>query len=585
VLKKYFSFLKFYCFYDKKKSFTGIVYLFGCFLNACLELLTILLLASFVLYIHGDLNVIEQKLVNNYSTIFEFFKTNIVLFIIIFFLIKTLYLFILELNKAKFISHLLKNFQERLSTKFFNTKYNFYKSINKPFFLKQVILIPERVFVGLMEGLFSIITELSTFILIIFCLIFFTGPYILLGAIFMSAVYSIVFLIFKKKIRKFSELYNISATKLFQGSEDFFNGFREILIFNKVLKFKESFNKQLKIFSRNWAFLRFALNYTKTFNEFIIILIIIVLLNFAKNNEILSIEVNLAFVTLLISIIRLYPNFTRIQNTFHLINVTIPQSSELKKFFDSLSNNQKEMPTINDKKKTDNIMSIKLQNISFDYNKNSILKNINIEFKSNKKYFIFGKSGSGKSTLLDIILGLNDGYSGKILFNNEKAEYQNIYKDGKTIGFIPQNKFLVNENLFNNITLFDDLNHKNIERVKLCLNEVDMNDFLDRNRLFNYKIGFNGNKLSSGQAQRVLLARILYFNPKIMVFDEPTSNLDGKTEKFFIENLINKSKDKIIIYVSHNLSYVSLFDEFFLMKNSKLKKIRKENLNNIKSLL
>jgi ABC-type bacteriocin/lantibiotic exporter with double-glycine peptidase domain len=230
-------------------------------------------------------------------------------------------------------------------------------------------------------------------------------------------------------------------------------------------------------------------------------------------------------------------------------------------------------------------MSIKLQNISFDYNKNSILKNINIEFKSNKKYFIFGKSGSGKSTLLDIILGLNDGYSGKILFNNEKAEYQNIYKDGKTIGFIPQNKFLVNENLFNNITLFDDLNHKNIERVKLCLNEVDMNDFLDRNRLFNYKIGFNGNKLSSGQAQRVLLARILYFNPKIMVFDEPTSNLDGKTEKFFIENLINKSKDKIIIYVSHNLSYVNLFDEFFLMKNSKLKKIRKENLNNIKSLL
>lgn len=422
MLKKYFSFLKFYCFYDKKKSFTGIIYLFGCFLNACLELLTILLLASFVLYIHGDLNVIEQKLVKNYSTIFEFFKTNIVLFIIIFFLIKTLYLFILELNKAKFISHLLKNFQERLFTNFFNTKYNFYKSIDKPFFLKQVILIPERVFVGLIEGLFSIITELSTFILIISFLIFFTGPYILLGAIFMAAVYSIVFLIFKKKIRKFSELYNVSATKLFQGNEDFFNGFREILIFNKVLKFKESFNKQLKIFSRNWTFLRFALNYTKTLNEFIIILIIIILLNFAKNNEILSIEVNLAFVTLLISIIRLYPNFTRIQNTFHLINVTIPQSSELKKFFDSLTNNQKEIPAINDKKKTDNIMSIKLQNISFDYNKISILKNINIEFKSNKKYFIFGKSGSGKSTLLDIILGLNDSYSGKILFNNEKAE-------------------------------------------------------------------------------------------------------------------------------------------------------------------
>jgi len=70
VLKKYFSFLKFYCFYDKKNSFTGIVYLFGFFLNACLELLTILLLASFVLYIHGDLNVIEKKLINNYSTIF-----------------------------------------------------------------------------------------------------------------------------------------------------------------------------------------------------------------------------------------------------------------------------------------------------------------------------------------------------------------------------------------------------------------------------------------------------------------------------------------------------------------------------------
>lgn len=565
--------------------FTATIYLFGCFLNACFELLTILLLASFALYIHGDLNEIEQKLINNNSNIFEFFKNNIILFIIIFFLIKTLYLFIIELNKAKFISDLFKDFQEKLFTNFFNTKYNFYKSIDKPFFLKQVIIIPERVFVGLMEGLFSIITELSNFILIISFLIFFTSPYIIIGAIFMAAIYSIVFLFFKKKIRKFSELHNISSTKLFQGNEDLFNGFREILIFNKVLKFKESLSKQLKIFTRNWTFLRFALNYTKTFNELIIVLLIIILLNFAKNNEILSIEVNFAFATLLISIIRLYPNFTRIQNTFHLINVTIPQSSELKKFFNSLSNNQKETPAINDKKKTDNIISIKLQNISFGYNKNSILKNINIEFKSDRKYFIFGQSGSGKSTLLDIILGLNESYSGKILFNNEKAEYQNIYKDGKTIGFIPQNKFLINESLFNNITLFDNLNQTNIERVKLCLNEVYMKNFIDSNRLFNYKIGFNGNKLSSGQAQRVLLARILYFNPKIMVFDEPTSNLDGKTEKFFIKNLINKSKDKIIIYVSHNLSYVSLFDEFFLIKNSKLKKIRKENLKNIKSLL
>lgn len=585
MLKKYFNFLKFYCFYNKKNSFKGIIYLLGCFINACLELLTILLLTSFILYLHGDLNTIEKKLINNYSIIFEFFKTNIVLFIVIFFLIKSFFLFILEFNKAKFISHLLQNFQDKLFTNFFNTKYNFYKSIDKPFFLKQVIIIPERVFVALMEGLFSIITELSTFILIISFLIFFTGPYILLGAIFMAAIYSILFLIFKKKIKKFSELYNTSATKLFQKNEDFFNGFREILIFNKVLKFKESLNKQLKIFTKNWTFLRFALNYTKTFNELVIVLIIIILLNFAKNINILSIEINFTFATLFISIIRLYPNFTKIQNTFHLINITIPPSSELKKFFENLINNQKKIPHKNDKKKTDNIISIKLQNISFDYNKNSILKNINIEFKSDRKYFIFGQSGSGKSTLLDIILGLNESYSGKILFNNQKAEYQNIYKDGKTIGFIPQNKFLINQSLFNNITLFDDLNQTNIKRVKLCLNEVDLKNFIDNNRLFNYKIGFNGNKLSSGQAQRVLLARILYFNPKIMIFDEPTSNLDGKTEKFFIENLINKSKDKIIIYVSHNLSYVNLFDELFLMKNSKLKKIRKENLYNIKSLL
>ena len=91
--------------------------------------------------------------------------------------------------------------------------------------------------------------------------------------------------------------------------------------------------------------------------------------------------------------------------------------------------------------------------------------------------------------------------------------------------------------------------------------------------------------LSSGQKQRIALARAFYKNRKIIVLDEPTSNLDKKTEELFMKNLFNISKDKVLIFVSHNLNYCDSFDEIYLLKEGMIKKTENSNLMKLKDLL
>lgn len=579
MIKRYFNFLFFFCLTNRANKFSSILFAAGGFLLACFDLLTITFLAILTLYVIDDLEKFYVKAdISNFISL-ETLNSNLILIIFLFFLIKSTYVFFLEKNKAKFISKCYENFQKTLFLNFFNSKYNLYKSYDKSFVTKQLIYTPERTFVALMEGTFALITEIFVFLLIISFLFFATNNEVLLGAFFAFICYFFVFLFIKRQIKKFSKNFNDSTTDLFQNVNDFFNGYKEIIIFDKINSFKGIYNKYLLNYTKNWTSLRFILNYSKNLNELLIILLVILMLLFGKNSEFIKSDIDFTLAAFLISIIRLYPNFTKIQNTLHLINATIPQSRELKDFFNNLSLNprNKNLNKLDDITINNENIELKLENISFKYKDNIVLSDININFKNNKKYFIFGKSGAGKSTLLDIILGLIDDYNGKILLNNRPIDYEKTYNRGNVIGFIPQTKFLINDSIFNNVTLYEELNTENLHKVTKCLQQVDLGNLVNEKDITKYQIGADGNKLSGGQAQRILLARVLYFDPRIMIFDEPTSNLDEGTEKFFIKNLVQQAKDKIIIYVSHNLSYISEFDEVYCLKNNKLNKYEKNS--------
>ena len=210
-----------------------------------------------------------------------------------------------------------------------------------------------------------------------------------------------------------------------------------------------------------------------------------------------------------------------------------------------------------------------LKNINFNYiNKKPVLKNINFTIKKGEKIGFIGKSGSGKSTLIDIIIGLYKPFIGEILIDNIPLNEKNIKNWRKKIGYIPQNIYLKDGNIAENVSLSENIDKK---RVKEVLKQANILNFLETHHEGIWsEIGENGVKLSGGQKQRIAIARALYNDPELLVLDEATSALDSETEKKIMEEIYKIGADKTLIIVAHRTSTLNGCDKIIELQNGKI---------------
>ena len=183
---------------------------------------------------------------------------------------------------------------------------------------------------------------------------------------------------------------------------------------------------------------------------------------------------------------------------------------------------------------------------------------------------IIGKSGAGKSTLINIILGLLSPKSGEIAI---KSSEQNTTKNSKKISYVPQDIFLSDDTLKNNIAFGCKEIEIDDDRVNKCIKEAGLSSFLSQNKKegLDMMIGEKGIKLSGGERQRVGIARALYIQPEILILDEATSSLDNETEKDVMRTILElKSKCSIII-IAHRLSTIENCDNVYFLENGTIK--------------
>ena len=222
-------------------------------------------------------------------------------------------------------------------------------------------------------------------------------------------------------------------------------------------------------------------------------------------------------------------------------------------------------------KKINDFNQIKLENLSLNYDEISVLKDINLRFYKNKFYGIIGKSGSGKTSLLNILTGHLNPTSGKILV--DKINYLNFGNNWKEcISIVPQEVFILNDTIANNIAFGE--NQENIDRskVKEVLSIAELSEFVNSQiEGIDSVLDEKASNISGGQKQRIGIARALYKNPKLLILDEPTSSLDEKTSKSFINTLNKIRKNIIIIMATHNLKNLEYCDEIYEIKNKNFK--------------
>ncbi|MDR0409864.1 MAG: ABC transporter ATP-binding protein [Spirochaetaceae bacterium] len=198
--------------------------------------------------------------------------------------------------------------------------------------------------------------------------------------------------------------------------------------------------------------------------------------------------------------------------------------------------------------------SIKAENVSFRYSTgHAVLKGVSFTIYKGDKIAVTGPSGGGKSTLIDILIGIHKPSSGSILVDSVELNSGNVRAWRNKIGYIPQQIYLFDNTVAENVVFGSPYDGARLERV---LRMANIWDFLMQKDGPQTRVGEGGIQLSGGQKQRIGIARALYNDPEILVLDEATSALDTETETKIMDEIYDVGKDKTLIIVAHRLSTV-----------------------------
>ena len=224
---------------------------------------------------------------------------------------------------------------------------------------------------------------------------------------------------------------------------------------------------------------------------------------------------------------------------------------------------------------TQDCKTISIQNVNFRYDeskKQNILKNINLTIEENKVTAIVGASGSGKTTLLKLLLGYYSPQEGDIYLGSLNMKHLNLSWWREQCGAVMQEGYMFSDTIARNISISDE--NLDFERIKLAANVANIADYIEKLPLgYNTLIGQDGQGISEGQWQRILIARVVYKNPSFVFLDEATNSLDAKNEKEIMQSMSSFYKGKTVLVIAHRLSTVTNADKIVVLDNGKIAEV------------
>jgi len=521
---------------------------------------------SFVFFI--DIPIIDSFFSNNSQGTLLFYS---MLFFLLFYVFKTFYATFAIWYQKKFIFFTSKDFSKRLLEKYLNIKYLDFLSRNQSDLVRNIVFESSIFVTSILQSLIELTVELILIFGIGFLLIFYSpeSSIILISIIFVLGL-SYVFY-FRKKLNFLGKERQLITSKLLKVLTESFVLQKEVRILQKEDFIINSFEQKASKIAKISVFEQIINVLPKVWFEFIAVLgLTSVVFYFV----IFEIKIDLLVPLLALyaaAIFRLLPSVNRIIGAsnniihnlpaFHVISEELLKSNK----FSKIIKNKKFEKFDNFVFEKFNPKKLFLKNITFSYNKKNdfnLFKNISLEFKQGEITGIVGKSGSGKSTLANIISGLIDDYEGNIEINNNSNFNMNVLR--RSVGYVPQITNLLDDSIKNNIC-FGIMNEKIDEnKLKKIITEVELTSLIEslENGLETI-IGDQGLTLSGGQRQKIALARTLYLDPKIIIFDESTNSLDKLAEEAFFNNILSLKKDKIIICITHDQVLSKFFNKIY----------------------
>jgi ATP-binding cassette, subfamily B, bacterial MsbA len=213
--------------------------------------------------------------------------------------------------------------------------------------------------------------------------------------------------------------------------------------------------------------------------------------------------------------------------------------------------------------------NITFENVSFAYDREHVLRNINLEIQKGKTIALVGPSGGGKSTLADLVPRFYDPISGDVKIDGTSLRDFDLESLRQHMGVVTQESILFNDTIFNNIAFgMPNVHHNDVVKAAKVANAHDF--IMQTENGYDTLIGERGSKLSGGQRQRLSIARAVLKNPPILILDEATSALDSESERLVQDALNNLMMNRTSIVIAHRLSTIQHADEIVVIQNGQV---------------
>lgn len=545
-------FLVFKIYKDIKKNF--LIILFLSILIIIFDVVGIFLLAYLVaLVLNFDLSSSILNYFNNFFS--DYSNTHVITLILIIFISK----FIINILTYKKIFNFIKKEQKQIGNKFAEKILNL--RLNEKENIKIFTAFTEFLRLSSEYYLVYFLKFISEFLILvsIILLLFYIDFKLNLILIFGISTFLFIFFNFgKKKIKTLGKLVLQNYEKFLKKAKFLIYSIKEIKAFKRDKNFKEDVLKYFNNYS-DFRFKQIFFSFTPRLYAELFFVTILLIITFYINLQSKFDNNDLTKVTLFtLVLIRAIPltsacifSLTNIWNFSYANRIIFNHLKNFKSIKKDKSNLIKEI----------DLKNIEVNNLSFSFNKKKLFKNLNFKIKKNEIFGLFGKSGSGKTTLGLILMGLIKPKNGEILYKSYSNKKNFNPKNLDIFSYIPQEINLMEDSIFENIK-FNFKNKQDNKKIKNLLKSFNLFDEIDFNSNKN-----NSNRISGGQKQRILICRAIYNQKKVIILDEPSSNLDKKN----IDNLINQlktiKKNVFIIMISHDKELKKICDNFIDLKN------------------
>lgn len=566
MLKDLFKFIQYY---GKRRKLKIFGFFLVSLISGLFEFIGIGLIYPFLMLIINPQEVIEYKSI---VTVINYFHINHILtitaligfLIVLMFLFKNLLMILCIYLQNKFVINWKTDLNKMLMKFYLKAPYfNVFRTTNSEKIYNLTILTAQTLETFVIKSFVFFTNSIIT--AIILSLLFIKFPYVAsFSVIFVAISMFMLNKFFKQKTEILApQMLSYSLKNNNQVIENIKNS-KEIRIFSAEDYFLNKFGKIQKenndVIFRNTFFASIPPYLVEIIMVVALIIFagLITLKNYGETSKIIA-----SYGLILGVIFRIAPSLNRIQ-------VALNHMNSSKEFIKKMNNEYEQNHfdivanvTTPDKQIKFND-KISLKDVSFEYQENTpVLKNVSFEIKKGEFVGIVGLSGAGKTTLADILMGLLPIKSGEIFVDDVKITEENFSTLKNLTGYVPQEISLLEDNFKNNVAWGQDENNINEEFVIESLKQAQLIDVVEKSGGINSMI----RGLSQGQKQRLMIARGLYRNSDVLIFDEATSSLDVETEHEITQMLTSLKGNKTIIVIAHRLCTLKECDKLIYLKD------------------